>query len=315
MSLDESNYNKAKDLFQQGTSVISRLIYLGDRYGDALDLFQKATNLFKLTQHYEDAIKSLEKTIICLENEKNQLEIANVYLEISNCYKMTNDSQFNQQIIANTTKAVQILCEEGRFSRAAKEETELSKFLEESEELEEACKHYEKAIQYSESSQLKTTALECLGKLAEIQGTLEKYKEAIDSFEKAAQIVVSDNLGKWKTREYLMKAFICFLMWQLKTNLENNVDMLDGDNLTGFTAFDEMEEKLKEYKELDMFFVDSLECQLMEQMIGAIKTRSIKEFTIALRNFDKLKRLDTWKTNLFLRIKDAIKEIDLSGLC
>ena len=74
----------------------------------------------------------------------------------------------------------------------------------------------------------------------------------------------------------------------------------------------EVRNKLSEYKDMDVHFSDSLECKLIEKLLDACEEKNVKTFTINLRDFDKIQKLDTWKTNLFLKIKDKIKTIDLT---
>lgn len=57
---------------------------------------------------------------------------------------------------------------------------------------------------------------------------------------------------------------------------------------------------------------DTRECKLLQDLGGAVEECDIEVFTDAVAEYDSVSKLDKWKTTLLLRIKNAMKESDLT---
>ena len=80
-------------------------------------------------------------------------------------------------------------------------------------------------------------------KVADIAAMLEDYQKAIQRYEQVANASVNNNLMKWSLKEYFFKAGLCHLA--------------SGDLVTTKRA-------LEHYKEMDMSFIQTRECQLLD---------------------------------------------------
>lgn len=109
------------------------------------------------------------------------------------------------------------------------------------------------------------------------------------NFEKVAASSLDNQLMKYSVKEYFMKAGICSLA---------NKDMVSARR------------NLERYKEMDPSFAGQRECQLLADLIEAIEAGNQEQFTDKLYAYDQISRLDKWKTEILVRIKNQIEEAD-----
>jgi alpha-soluble NSF attachment protein len=126
-------------------------------------------------------------------------------------------------------------------------------------------------------------------KVADIAALEGEYYMAIENFEKVADSSLDNHLMKYSVKDYYMKAGICILATKDLVSARRN---------------------LARYKEKDPSFASQRECQLLENLIEAIEAGNQEMFTEKLYTYDQLSRLDKWKTELFVRIKNQIEEAD-----
>jgi alpha-soluble NSF attachment protein len=195
-------------------------------------------------------------------------------------------------------EAAQIFMDMNKLATAAKVEKEIGEMLEEKEEFAEAIPHLKRAADYFEAESQKTTANGCLLKVAHMNAALENYDDAIEQFEKSIELAVDDKMLKFQAKEYIFKACICKL-----------ASISDGD-------LDEFKNKHQDYKDQDVHYPDSFEARLIDGVVEAFEKGDIKTFQSSMRDFDRIKKLDPWKTDLFLKIKKNIEkrtQPDLTG--
>jgi alpha-soluble NSF attachment protein len=65
---------------------------------------------------------------------------------------------------------------------------------------------------------------------------------------------------------------------------------------------------LDTYRELDPTFASTREHQLLVDLAEAVEQGDQEAFTDKLFQFDRMSKLDKWKTTLLLRVKNAIEE-------
>lgn len=210
-------------------------------------------------------------------------------------------------ITTTTTEAIQamqnaisIYTEMGRFATAAKHEKELGDMLEEDDDLEGAIQHIQTAADYYDGENQKSSANQCIAKVAHLLATVGRYDEAIDYFERAARNASEDRLLKWGAKEFFFKAAVCRL-----------AKMKDVEDEVTF-----VKDKIEEYKDEDVHFGSSYECKCLENMIPAIEKKDVSGFKKALREYDGVQKLDNWKTAIFLKVlssvEEAVKDVDLT---
>ncbi len=189
-------------------------------------------------------------------------------------------------------QAVNIFTDSGRFSNAAKLEVELAELLEEEGHLEEAVQHLKTAADFYEGENQKSSQNSTIVKIAHLQASLGNYADSIEAFEQAAQNAVSDKLLKWGAKDLLFKASI--LQLAKLEDPKNEAELIS--------------DSIERYKDIDVHFVDSLEAKLVENLMKSCTNGDLKGFATALRNYDSICKLDTWKTNILLRIRSKLEE-------
>ena len=65
---------------------------------------------------------------------------------------------------------------------------------------------------------------------------------------------------------------------------------------------------LETYRELDPAFASTREHQLLVDLAEAVEQGDSELFADKLFEFDRMSKLDKWKTTILLRVKNAIEE-------
>lgn len=68
---------------------------------------------------------------------------------------------------------------------------------------------------------------------------------------------------------------------------------------------------IDKYQSLDMTFAGTREFKFLHDLADATAASDGQQFTDIVAEFDKMTRLDNWKTTLLLRIKKSLGEVDL----
>ena len=118
------------------------------------------------------------------------------------------------------------------------------------------------------------------------------YKRAVEIYEEAAKAATENNLLKFSARGYLLNAGICYLC---------------------YCSVDDLEIKIAKYKGIDLQFEGSREAMLLDQILGAFQNTSVEQFATALAEFDRVIRLDAWKTKILLEAKRRLESMAVGG--
>lgn len=124
-------------------------------------------------------------------------------------------------------------------------------------------------------------------KVADLAALESDYYKAIAQFEKVAQSSVNNNLMKWSVKDYFLKAGLCHLAV--------------GDMVATNRA-------IESYRELDPTFMSTREHQLLVDIAEAVEAGDQEAFADKLFQYDQMSKLDSWKTKIMLKIKNAIQE-------
>lgn len=122
-------------------------------------------------------------------------------------------------------------------------------------------------------------------KVADIAALDADYYKAIGNYEKVAAASVSNNLMRYSVKDYFLKAGICHLATQ---------DTVATDRA------------LEKYRDMDPTFTQTREHQLLVDLTEAVKAGNQEEFTDRLFQFDQMSKLDKWKTEILVRVKNMI---------
>jgi len=256
----------------------------GSKNEEAADLYARAANSFKLAKLWKEAGDAFIKQAAMQNLQGERDEAANTFINASKCYKKSNPAE----AVNALKQAIEILTERGRFHSAANNQKAVAEIYESDlVDLEKAMVSYELAADWFMGEEATALANACLLKVATFAAQLEQYDRAIEKFEQVANSSIDNQLTKWSVKEYFFKAGLCH--------------MCKGDYVGTQRA-------MERYREMDVTFASTRECQLLRAIMDAMENGDLDAFTNQVADFDKMTRLDTWKTTLLLRIKKGIQE-------
>lgn len=287
---------EAADLVKRAQSISEKLIYLGgNKWETAQDMFIKAANLFKLSKNWDSAADAHLRAAQCRLKLKSRYEAAQSYVDAANCYRHSNPIE----AVRCLQMASEIYIDNGKFQTAAKHEKEMAEICEEDgQDLDQAIAHYKQAADYFMGENATSSANQCKLKAAQLLSEKGKYAEAIEFLEAVSTNSVDNNLLKFSVKEYLFKAMLCWLASVSSSSTADSATSI---------SIDECKTALDRYQELDINFPGSRECNLIHKIIEAFENRDVDLFTDEVREFDSITKLDKWKTNIMLKIKNAMK--------
>uniref|UniRef100_A0A1I7ZIQ1 Alpha-soluble NSF attachment protein n=1 Tax=Steinernema glaseri TaxID=37863 RepID=A0A1I7ZIQ1_9BILA len=152
--------------------------------------------------------------------------------------------------------------------------------------MEKCMEHYEKAADFYKGEESKSSAAKCQVKVAQYAAQLEQYRNAIKVFDELACWEADHPTLKFAAKNHFFQALLCHLC----------LDLLDTTHA------------LKRYEDIHPAFTDTRECKLIKEIISAMEDQDEDRFTEAVKNYDRISRLDDWHTNLLVRVKRSIDE-------
>ncbi|CAL9236323.1 unnamed protein product [Arabidopsis halleri] len=217
---------------------------------------------------------------------ENKHDAANAYTEAAKNYKKVNTNEAASCL----EQAVNIYCEIGRLSMAARYYKEIAEYYESDQNIKQAITYFEKAAEFFQSEEVASSANQCKLKIAQYAAQLQQYEKAIKIYEEVAQYSLNNNLLKYGVKGHLLNAGICHLC--------------KGDVVSITNA-------LEKYQDLDPTFSGTRECKFLANIARAIDEEDVAQFTDVVREFDSITPLDTWKATLLLRVKEKLKAKEL----
>lgn len=277
---------RAEDFEKKAEKKLSGWGLFGSKYDDAADLFDKSANSFKLAKSWDKAAATYLKLANCHLKLESKHEAAQAYVDASHCYKKTNISE----AISCLDHAVNLFCDIGRLSMAARYLKEIAELYESEQNIEQAVVYFEKSADFYQNEEVTTSANQCKQKVAQFSAQLEQYQTSIDIYEEIARQSLNNNLLKYGVKGHLLNAGIC--------------QLCKGDPVAISNA-------LERYQELDPTFSGTREYRLLADVAAAVDEEDVGKFTDVVKDFDSMTPLDSWKTTLLLRVKEKLKAKEL----
>ncbi|KAL8141034.1 hypothetical protein V2J09_007055 [Rumex salicifolius] len=275
---------RAEAFEKKAEKKISGWALFGSKFEDAAELYEKAANSYKLAKSWEQAAIAYNKLVNCHLRTGSKHEAAGAYVDAANCYKKISP----RQAIKSLEQAVELFSEFGRFNMAARYSKEIGELYEQDHNLDQAIVYLEKAADFFQGEEVTSSANQCRWKVAQFAAQQQQYAKAIEIFEDIASQSVHNNLLKYGVRGHLLNAGIC--------------QMCKGDPVAITNA-------LERYQDIDPSFPRTREYGLLA--LSAIDEENVEKFTDILKEYDSLSSLDSWKTNLLLRVKEDLRAMEL----
>ncbi|XP_061375035.1 alpha-soluble NSF attachment protein 2 isoform X1 [Gastrolobium bilobum] len=277
---------KAEDFEKKAEKKLTGWGLFGSKYEDASDLFDKAANSFKLAKSWDKAGSTYLKLANCHLKLESKHEAAQAYVDAAHCYKKTNINE----AVSCLDHAVNLFCDIGRLSMAARYLKEIAELYESEQNIEQAVVYFEKSADFFQNEEVTTSANQCKQKVAQFAAQLEQYQKSIEIYEEIARQSLNNNLLKYGVKGHLLNAGIC--------------QLCKGDAIAINNA-------LERYQELDPTFSGTREYRLLVDIAAAIDEEDVVKFTDVVKEFDSMTPLDSWKTTLLLRVKEKLKAKEL----
>ncbi|CAO3622187.1 unnamed protein product [Cunninghamella echinulata] len=244
--------------------------------------------MFKLAQQWTQAGDAFtEAAKLYQRGSGAKFDGSRAFENAAKCYKRQDP-----QAAVNALKEAIILDQEGgNFRSAARHYQEVAELYEgELDNAKGAYDAYNQASDLFAADESPALANKCTLKVAHIAADLDLLNVAIEKFEKVAAASVDDALLKWSLKEYFLKAGLCHLC--------------TGDLV-------KTQQALSSYCSMDMSFETTREYSLLKGILESVENGDIDQFTQVVYDYDKLTRLDNWKTAILLKIKKSVDSDDL----
>ncbi|KAI0124881.1 alpha-soluble NSF attachment protein [Xylariales sp. AK1849] len=279
-----------------------------EKYQDAADQYIQAANAFRMQKMNREAGQAFEKAAqVQTVNLKELNDAANTLQEAFKVYRQDSP----EDAVRCLEVSIQQYCKGGNFRRAAGHKESMGEVLEtQIGDTKRALECYELAAQWYEGDNaaayvpvphiafpnirsrlvanhpMHSLANKLWLKVADIAALEADYQKAIENYEKVAGASINNNLMRYSVKDYFLKAGICHLASQ---------DMVAATRA------------LERYQDMDPTFASNREYQLLADLKEAIEAGDQDKFTDCLFQYDRMSKLDKWKTTLLVRVKDAIQ--------
>ncbi|KAH9517552.1 hypothetical protein DERF_008218 [Dermatophagoides farinae] len=205
-----------------------------------------------------------------------------LFVDAANCFKKVDPSQS----IRCLEKTIELYQDMGRFTTAAKHHISIAEIYEsELVDFEKTVLHYQTAADYYQGEESKVSANRCLLKVAQFSALKADFQKSAEIYEQVAGTCIESPLLKYSAKEHYFRAALCHMC----------VDVLNAENA------------VKKYQDSFPHFTESRECKFLQTLINKIEENDAEGFTQAIQDYDSISPLDSWFTNLLLRIKQNIE--------
>eukprot|EP01126_Amoeba_proteus_P023166 TRINITY_DN2331_c0_g1_i7.p1 TRINITY_DN2331_c0_g1~~TRINITY_DN2331_c0_g1_i7.p1 ORF type:complete len:183 (-),score=40.02 TRINITY_DN2331_c0_g1_i7:24-572(-) len=133
---------------------------------------------------------------------------ASNYVNAGSCYQKED----KEEATKSYKTAVKLFLDDGKLGTAAKHMKTIAEMAEEDGKITDAMIAYQSAADYYEAEgNFSSACTNCLLKVAYMSIEAKELQKAVEILEKVAQGCVSNNLTKYKMKDYVMDAGICRL--------------------------------------------------------------------------------------------------------
>ena len=307
-ALSTAQRKKGDAFYQEAESTLKKSTWLASsteqKYESAAESFVKAATAYKVggctdeageayrraAELYKDKVKSLSEASKCLS-------------DAGACLKKSNPSE----AVGCYRSAVTLLCDAGRLNQAAKLSKEIAEIFENDGALAEdgegrgtdatlaAIASYQQAAELFDMEQAKSQASGCLQKVAELSsGALDppELLRAAEIYESLGRQCLESNLLKYNAKTHFINAILCHLA--------------NGDSIGASQA-------LTRFDNLDYTYADSREGKFSRLLVDTVEGFDSEGFATACFEYDRISKLDPWKTSLLVKVKRSIEGGGMGG--
>lgn len=310
LNIAQTQRTKAESFLSDAQTTISKKTWFASsterKYEDAAELFDKAANAYKIGGFYQE---SGDAYIKAADIHKDQLHnISDACKALSNAGSSYSKVSPIDAITAYRG-AITLYCDSSRINQAAKLAKQVAEILEkeienntdttasQNEAATLAIESYEQAAELFTLEDAKSQASQCLAKVAELCSAALDPPDLIKGaqlYEDLGKNCLESNLLKYNAKAYFTQAILCHLA--------------NGDAVASSQA-------LSRYMNTDYTFPDSREGKFCTKLVECLENYDSEGFATACFEYDRISKLDGWKTSMLVQAKRCIQnEGDNGGL-
>jgi len=297
-ALSQAQRNKGDAFFKEAENVLKKSSWFASsterKFEDAAEAFIKSANAYKVGGMNDEAGQAYLRAAELYKDKLKSLSEASKSLsDAGACLKKSNPTE----AIGCYRSAVTLLCDAGRLNQAAKLSKEIAGIFENEGSSEDggaavnaAIASYQQAAELFEMEQAKSQASTCLQKVAELSsGALDppELLRAAEIYESLGRSCLESNLLKYNAKTHFLNGIMCHLA--------------NGDSIGASQA-------LHRYENLDYTFTDSREGKFAKQLLETVEQFDPDGFATACFEYDRISKLDPWKTSMLVKIKRSIED-------
>lgn len=299
-ALSQAQRNKGDAFLQEAEATLKKSTWFATsserKYEDAAESFTKAANSYKVGGCNDEAGNAYQRAAELYKDKLKSLgEASKCLSDAGACLKKSNPSE----AIGCYRSAVTLLCDAGRLNQAAKLSKEIAEIFENdgasaedgsSDAINAAIASYQQAAELFEMEQAKSQASNCLQKVAELSsGALDppELLRAAEIYESLGRQCLESNLLKYNAKTHFLNGVMCHLA--------------NGDSIGASQA-------LARFDSLDYTFADAREGKFARQLVECVEQFDPEGFATACFEYDRISKLDPWKTSMLVKVKRSIED-------
>jgi len=253
------------------------------KHEEAGEMYMKAGNFYKIDKLWPQAAAAYEKAAASFRKAESAHDVVNAMGEAANSFRKFSIAD----AVRLLTDMLVLEVDAGHLQAAARGEKTIAEMLEGDGNMEGALQHYQRAADFFRGEESNSAASACLLKVAQIAAQhKEDYGMACNIYEEQARKALENHLTKWSARDHYLKGGLCRLAM--------------GDPVGA-------RQTIQRYMDEDITFSETRECKLLNAIVDAWDKMDVEAFTACVFEFDQISKLDQFKTQILLKVKNMIK--------
>lgn len=221
--------------------------------------------------------------------------LAHPFVSTGSCFKKSNPTD----AVHAYQSAIGLLTDVGRLNNAAKLCKECAELYENEEAAPQAggksnivlaIEFYEQAAELFGMEDAKSQSSQCLAKVAELCSAALDPPDLIRAaqiYDELGRNCLESNLLKYNAKGYFLQSIFCHLA--------------ASDSIAATQA-------LERYEGVDFTFGESREGKFCRQLVECVEGYDAEGFATACFEFDRISKLDPWKTSMLVKVKRSIAD-------
>uniref|UniRef100_A0A7S1YCT5 Alpha-soluble NSF attachment protein n=1 Tax=Grammatophora oceanica TaxID=210454 RepID=A0A7S1YCT5_9STRA len=286
---------KAEVFIREAEKTLAKRSWFGSKsqqQEDAAELYDKAGNAYKVGGLYHEAGEAYTQAAqVYADKLSNTFEASKMYQNAGQCFHKSSPAD----AVNAYNQAILLMTDAGRILPAAKLSKTCAELYEkEGIDLEDkshvvlAIEAYEQAAELFEAENSPAQKSTCIVKIAELcSAELDPpdLLRAAGLYDSLGRSSLDSNMLKFHAKGYFLQTILCHLA--------------NGDSIAGRQA-------VTRYEALDYTFGTSREGKFAAQLLEAVDSFDGESFASACFEYDKIAKLDPWKTAMLVKVKKSI---------